>query len=414
MDSNAQKPPLQSPSTATVSSNAAADDAPATLTASDLLQREAALEADAARLLQYKSDACSYARGYINQSVYVCLTCTPADSGVEPAGICYACHIQCHGDHEIAELFTKRAFRCDCGTARFARDGCGGGGCGGGGCTLEEKPQGAVNEENTYGHNFRQRYCVCDAVYDPRVEKREMVQCIACQDWFHDACIPNLPDGDAYDDLICGPCTGKLGLAVLHELSADRPIDIVAPAATEASSAPSSTEPAPKATVAVPAAAATPSNDDNTRKRPHSPEPDAPRPTASKRQRVAVCISSTAPPAADTAPWLFLVDGWRDQVCRCGGCKHRAETLPLPFLYAEEPVITPDVDPDAGKPLYEAGVEMLQRVDRVRAIEGIQAMDDLSSRLKSYFKDFAESGRVVSAEDIQAFFETMKKRGGGS
>ena len=34
-------------------------------------------------------------------------------------GICLACSYHCHDGHEMVELYTKRNFKCDCGTPRF-------------------------------------------------------------------------------------------------------------------------------------------------------------------------------------------------------------------------------------------------------------------------------------------------------
>ena len=85
--------------------------------------------------------------GYIRQPVYSCLTCNPNPS--EEAGFCYSCSISCHGDHNLVELFTKRSFRCDCGTAKFKHTP----------CKLDAKPAGATNELNQYNHNYLGRFC---------------------------------------------------------------------------------------------------------------------------------------------------------------------------------------------------------------------------------------------------------------
>ena len=34
-------------------------------------------------------------------------------------GICLACSYHCHEGHELVELYTKRNFKCDCGTKRY-------------------------------------------------------------------------------------------------------------------------------------------------------------------------------------------------------------------------------------------------------------------------------------------------------
>ena len=54
------------------------------------------------------------------KALYACLQCTQPG---ELAGMCLACSLTCHKDCELVELYTKRDFRCDCGTDKF-RIGC--------------------------------------------------------------------------------------------------------------------------------------------------------------------------------------------------------------------------------------------------------------------------------------------------
>lgn len=69
--------------------------------------------------------------------------------------------------------------------------------------------------------------------------------------------------------------------------------------------------------------------------------------------------------------------------------------------------------------LLERGESALRNIDRVRAIEGVMAYNHLKDKLKPFFKEFAESGRAVGAEDIKAYFaklrgdEEIKRNGGG-
>jgi len=44
------------------------------------------------------------------------------------------------------------------------------------------------NTENSYTHNFDGLYCWCQKTYD-HDSNDVMIQCIMCQDWFHDTCI---------------------------------------------------------------------------------------------------------------------------------------------------------------------------------------------------------------------------------
>ena len=49
-------------------------------------------------------------------------------------------------------------------------------------------PRGPCNSNNRYNHNFEGKFCWCDKAYDPE-NNADMVQCAACDDWFHDSCI---------------------------------------------------------------------------------------------------------------------------------------------------------------------------------------------------------------------------------
>jgi len=134
---------------------------PDTLT--DYLASQADLVQEAALALPHQFSQCTYSLGYIRQAVYLCQTCA------EPRGICSACSIACHTDHEQLELFPKRRFRCDCPTTVLAHA-----------CTLHKQPED-VNTDNMYGHNFLGVFCRCGQSYDASTEQETMIQCIACE-----------------------------------------------------------------------------------------------------------------------------------------------------------------------------------------------------------------------------------------
>lgn len=135
------------------------------------------------------------------------MTCHPPpanpgdDDAWTPAGICYSCSIQCHGEHDLVEIFQKRNFTCDCGTTRFAKDQP---------CTLRVNPKtntkGDVHSEeadpgNKYNQNFRNRFCSCSVDYRPQEQKGTMFQCLGLgthetggcgEDWYHPGCLMGL------------------------------------------------------------------------------------------------------------------------------------------------------------------------------------------------------------------------------
>lgn len=147
-------------------------------------------------------ETCTKILGPLRQNVFACLTCNPPPSSSSsdwtPAGVCYACSVQCHGEHELVEIFQKRNFTCDCGTTRIPATSP---------CTLrtntETNTRGGVHSEepdanNKYNQNFRNRFCGCECDYDPFQQKGTMFQCLGLgttetggcgEDWYHPGCL---------------------------------------------------------------------------------------------------------------------------------------------------------------------------------------------------------------------------------
>lgn len=106
------------------SENAVEENEEEMVTLVDVLKHNEHMTKTADAVLGDASDTyCSYPMGYMRQAVYACMTCTP-DALEKPetrAGVCLACTYNCHQDHELVELYTKRAFRCDCGNEKFPK-----------------------------------------------------------------------------------------------------------------------------------------------------------------------------------------------------------------------------------------------------------------------------------------------------
>ena len=129
----------------------------------DILTSQSTLVEEAAEALPFQFNQCTYNLGHIRQAVYLCTTC-----GV-PRGICSACSVACHTDHEQLELFPKRRFRCDCPTSSVPHP-----------CTLHTTAEDE-NTSNEYGQNFKGLFCRCSRTYDAQTERETMIQCLACE-----------------------------------------------------------------------------------------------------------------------------------------------------------------------------------------------------------------------------------------
>ncbi|KAJ2609767.1 hypothetical protein H4S08_003910 [Coemansia sp. RSA 1365] len=289
------------------------------VTACGYLTAQADLEREAAEVLSGRFDECTYDKGYIHQPLYACLTCTKppteyardavagsGDQTTDPAGMCYSCSIECHSGHEVIELFTKRHFRCDCGTRRLLPYAAGkGSGC----CRLKKTRAGLAdleNRDNAYSHNFWGFYCRCDKFYDPSIEADLMVQCYICNDWYHDACIGMMPDENRYDDYICRECVSKH--AVVRHIRSNK----------------------------------------------------------------------------------------------------MTKGLVSDNLVTQEAVVEPEEDETRSESLYDSALKQLRTMDHTRAMNAATAYSSLSSRLKTYLQPFAASGKIVTDQDIHAFFEQQK------
>ncbi|CAK1600523.1 unnamed protein product [Parnassius mnemosyne] len=175
------------------------------VTMMDVLQEQQDFEEDANAVLGASDEKnCTYTKGYIKrQALYACMTCC-SDAKIDPskrAGVCLACSLTCHENHELIELYTKRNFRCDCGNPKFNSHPC-----------QFNSNKTDLNEDNKYNQNYSGLYCICHRPYpDPEsTVEDEMIQCIVCEDWLHashlDAVVPS---NDLYSEMICKNCMEK-------------------------------------------------------------------------------------------------------------------------------------------------------------------------------------------------------------
>ncbi|KAK2814470.1 hypothetical protein FQN49_008177 [Arthroderma sp. PD_2] len=427
-------------------------------TASDFINEQLRLEADAREALPYSFDNCTRPLGALRQSLFSCLTCNPppddSTAPYNPAGVCYSCSISCHGEHELVELFTKRDFVCDCGTTKLPSASP---------CVLRADPstgeKGVHSEEpsqsNRYNQNFRNRFCGCSDTYDPHQEKGTMFQCLGIgsvetggcgEDWWHPECLrglprvatnqeddeeppfpPGFPDEDDFETFICYKCldanpwikryAGTPGFLppVYHEDKEPNTSENIGKE-TESRISESPLILAKKRGLEDDE----PSEPDAKRaKKESSEEPvisqelsDAPAKTKEKHEYL--------PPSGPKGRFsLFVKEDFRDYLCRCSECFSNLKSNPQ--LREEEEVYEPPLSDDgdgqnghnsAGSihtgSLLDRGEAALSNVDRVKAIEGVMVYNHLRDKVKEFLKPFAESGQAVGAEDIKSYFEKLR------
>ncbi|KAI5981543.1 hypothetical protein EDD15DRAFT_2183017 [Pisolithus albus] len=419
-------------------------------TLNDLINSQNQLVQEAALVLPHEFSKCTYDLGPIRQAVHLCLTCAV------PRGICSSCSVACHTDHEQVELFPKRNFRCDCPTTAIPHS-----------CTLL-KGDREENTTNTYDHNFRGVFCRCSRTYDPETEQETMIQCLSCEDWFHESCLnlrdrphpdtcpdpdpvpasecpdtrddndsdttsdglpPPLISAEDYDVFVCYECVTKID--TLRRYAGTTGVIMVV----------RDDENSPWKTVggdALPNAVPNHTNSDLPLEvgdsespsilRRHSSSPPAQGEERETKRR-KICNPSPsrclAPPVSSIAKAIyeckpqgsrvsgshlgtgdvFLTEGWRQRWCRCDKCL--ASLQAHPYLLAEEETYEPPEDPDSGLSLEELGMRALARMPRDRAIDGIHAFNNMRDGLMEYLRPFAQEGKVVEAADVNRFFERL-------
>ncbi|GAA5848064.1 hypothetical protein JCM9279_007438 [Rhodotorula babjevae] len=427
-------------------------------TADDLLGAQDALEAEARETLPYRFDQCTYDLGYIKQPLWACRTC------LGDRAVCAACSIACHASHELVELFNRRSYRCDCGTAAMGAGSC---------CSISGRDDADPNTLNRIDDNFRGKFCYCGKPYDPHTETDDMLQCLVCEDWLHAACVglPHSDDDDDptkplrqddFDQLVCWRCvehnsdvrrimtryagvegTGVLLLGpdaiVLGKVRSaeDEDEGTVKGEGDDEAAGSAPAEPASTGRVTTAAAAAMEeglgSASDGKRKAQDGLE-DGPVAKRAKAEDASAAVGESDAPAASSsrsclAPPVvpvedsplvklerggaqtnvYFEEGFMDRWCRCRECL--AMFLKLPFFLEEEEVFEPPEDPDAHKSTFELGMNhLLTRMPRIQAINSLQAFGGLSDRLKAFFRPHADSGTTITSEHIKSFFDKEKER----
>ncbi|KAF0508699.1 E3 ubiquitin-protein ligase UBR7 [Gigaspora margarita] len=378
----------------------ASEDTKDTVTVGEYLEQQKSLEEEAGEVLPWNFDRCTYSKGHLRQAVYACKTCKPS-TGSGPGGVCYSCSIACHADHDLIELFNKRNFQCDCGTARF----------GGSACQLEPKPQDALNEKNLYNHNFEGRFCWCKGEYDPEREEANMHQCVLCEDWFHENCINgekqgeknfSLPDLDNFEEYICRTCTSKHSFLKpyknSHMFFSGQTVR-----KNEGTKEKDNDKKSKNDQLQVETSAST-----NKRKLDDEQEIDLKATALLKKTKGDdVCKLERWEPVKNNIDVdLFCIQNWRDELCRCSKCTYLYKSHQIEFILQEEETYEPPHDDDAHTSLFDSGMKLLAQMDRVTAIEGAIAYAKLRDDLVEFLKPFGDSGKTVTEQDIRAFFES--------
>lgn len=380
---------------------------------------------------------CTFENGYIKMNVYSCKTCQELEG--RHVGVCFGCSMDCHLYHDVVELFEKRNFRCDCKTRKHGtchlpskathrlgtshvhgtskdepvehgsgleslQDGQrmgeqnihGGksmvvaqekeklgikenGDVENGGLCMERKVE--INDRNQYNDNFKGLFCWCKSEYK---EDDVMIQCMLCEDWYHDTCIKKVYEGELHmgeqgmeAEYVCRTCMDQHPcLKFYTNLLYD--------------------------------------------KQEVNEQGDIVCPTMLQSDGKGGEIRSDA----------FFRKGWYQSLCGCEQCKKWYEKTQLDQIVDSLNQYDSDIDVDDlnGVDDLDEIVSELDRETKKRNVEDENnelpqskrvareltpyqnaqlalGYNDFVTALKEYLKSYSESGKVVTEEDINRFFK---------
>uniref|UniRef100_A0A182J055 Uncharacterized protein n=1 Tax=Anopheles atroparvus TaxID=41427 RepID=A0A182J055_ANOAO len=381
------------------------------VTMEDVLKEQEELEETSQAVLGGSDEKnCTYSRGYVDrQALYACLTCVPEARADESkrSGVCLACSLQCHDNHELLELYTKRNFRCDCGGKRMPDVK----------CKLEPRKE-EENNLNKYNQNFSGLYCSCHRPYpDPDDDVAdEMIQCIMCEDWYHmrHLDLDEPKNEKTYAEMICGTCmetypffrnyVGKIE-EQNNKAALDDTVQVDVTGLDESASA------------AAPAADDAGPSEPKQRRLESSPSATG---VVEKEKSTAALDICTKPPLGEDAEKgykkgaTFWVDGWRKYLCQCKACCLLYKEHEAMFLLNEKDTV--QYYEEVGKQRqgalgssYERGMEMLGQLDRLTQVDMFTEYNRMKDRLREHLAQFVTNQQVVTQADITEFFAKLQK-----
>ncbi|XP_031634882.1 putative E3 ubiquitin-protein ligase UBR7 [Contarinia nasturtii] len=426
------------------------------LTLSDLLNEQREIDEDALAVLGGSDENhCTYSEGYIKrQALYACLTCLPEskDKPEKRAGVCLACSYRCHDGHDLIELYTKRNFRCDCGTSKILAIR----------CKLDANKMDD-NDKNTYNQNFSGVYCVCHRPYPDEQDdiQDEMIQCVFCEDWFHSRHLNAIvPEPNAFDEMICDSCTLKNDFLNYYSgycitSNAD---DINTTINTSDELNVTDNDVANKSTATEKGSAETEKKDiekkdaslnaeinqciqdiieinknnvqsenstSSTNKRSSNTNDDTPPNKKFKIDEEAASSSSDVcqkPTVALSkfAGASFWPIEWRTKICKCSQCLQMYKKNDVEFLLDDEDTVHAYQEKGKAKAenrntsiqdIQEETMRAISGLDHVAQIETVMAYNKLKKKLTEFLAPFVQSEQVVTEKDVATFFQTMGKKG---
>lgn len=116
-----------------------------------------------------------------------------------------------------------------------------------------------------------------------------------------------------------------------------------------------------------------------------------------------------------TGATFWLIE-WRTKLCRCTECLEMYKKNDVEFLLDDEDTVHAYQEKGRAKAaenpvsLQEETMRALSGMDRVQQIEAALAYNKLKTKLTEFLTSFVSNEQVVTAKDVDTFFQTMDKK----
>ncbi|XP_071486994.1 putative E3 ubiquitin-protein ligase UBR7 [Diadema antillarum] len=110
---------------------------------------------------------------------------------------------------------------------------------------------------------------------------------------------------------------------------------------------------------------------------------------------------------------VFWPLGWREKLCSCDECQAMYARLGVAFLQDGGDTVVAYEERGKVKrkgSQYDQGMEALSSMNRVQQVEMLHGYQDMKSALSDFLKGFVEQGKVVTATDIQDFYQGLTRK----
>lgn len=107
---------------------------------------------------------------------------------------------------------------------------------------------------------------------------------------------------------------------------------------------------------------------------------------------------------------------WRQKLCKCSNCLDMYKKNDVEFLLDDEDTVANYQEKGKAKAenrstsIHDETMRAISGMDHVTQIEAILAYNKLKKKLTEFLTSFVSTEQVVTAKDVNTFFQTMEKK----